>query len=328
MAEKLEIRQINRKRRRLKEQRKKRFRLAVAGFIFLFSFIFVIKPYTRKNNKASADSPNLVSTNHKQAGEATRTDKGQNSVVKAKDDLLAKDKGFTEYLRSYKLVKKDVELYKEKYIDSKPVLKLQEGEYIKFYGVEKGWAKVSHKNIFGYVKAINLEPIEPGYLTVRKGQLYLDANNSLPDDFQSDFDIEAESSILVAMEAMRRDGLEVDVNRKISESKDLALYKKNPNKDSATLSEKAYTDELRSGLSLEIRSKESKLTSRTNFFDTKEGQWVQMNMHKYGFILRYPEGKETITGHPASQQLFRYVGVENSETMFNNNLTMEEYFKK
>lgn len=328
MAERLEIRQINRKRKRLKEQRKKRFRLAVAGFIFLFSFIFVIKPQIRKNNKASADSPSLISTDYIKNTDESKADKNKDSVVRAKDDLLAMDKGFTDYMRSYKVVNKDTEVYKERYIDSKPALKLQKGEYVKFYGSEKGWAKVGHKNIFGYVKAINLEPVEQGFLTVRKGLLYLDTKNKLPDDFEADFDIEAESSLLVAMEAMRREGLEVDVTRKLSKSGDLSqLEKKSDSKDKDNLAE-TYADELRSGLSVEIRPAKTNLISKSNFFDTKEGQWVKMNMHRYGFILRYPEDKEAVTGLPGNQHLFRYVGADNSESMYNNNLTMEEYFKK
>lgn len=328
MAERLEIRQINRKRRRLKEQRKKRFRLAVAGFIFLFSFIFVIKPHLRRNNKASADSPSLVSTGYIHKEEGAETDKRTDSVVKAKDDLLTRDKGFTDYMRSYKVVGKDTEVYKERYLDSKSALKLEKGEYVKFYGVEKGWAKVSHKNIFGYVKAINLESVEQGYLTVRKGILYLDKNNKLPDDFQADFDIEAENSLLVAIEAMRREGLEVDVNRKLKDSNDLGQLKKlGIKKDGVNLAE-TYADELRSGLSVEIQPLKTNLLSKPKFFDTKEGQWVKNNIHRYGFILRYPEDKEAVTGIPGNQHLFRYVGVENTEAMYNKNLTMEEYFRK
>jgi hypothetical protein len=31
--------------------------------------------------------------------------------------------------------------------------------------------------------------------------------------------------------------------------------------------------------------------------ETKEGQWIARNAHRYGFIIRYPKGKEQITGY-------------------------------
>lgn len=323
MAEKLEIRQINRKRKRFKEQRKKKLRLAIAGFMFLFSFIFITKPYISRNNKASADSASLVSTNYIKKDDSTEASR-PNSVVRAKDDLLAWDKGFTDYMKSYKKVLKDSEVFKEKYPDSRLALNLTKGEYVKFYGTEKGWAKIGHKNVFGYVKATHLGPVETGYLTVRKGLLYVDKNNKIPKDFDSGFDVEAENSLLVAMEAMKRDGLEVNISRKFP------VYEAASDEKSADSNSipAAYIDELRSGFAVEILPKGPNPISKINFFDTKEGQWVKMNMHKYGFIQRYPEGKESVTAYPANQHIFRYVGVENSEIMYSNNLTMEEYFKK
>jgi D-alanyl-D-alanine carboxypeptidase len=49
------------------------------------------------------------------------------------------------------------------------------------------------------------------------------------------------------------------------------------------------------------------------------------NAHKYGFILRFPEGKEKITGFNAEAWHFRYVGEEVATFIYNNNLTYEEY---
>ena len=49
------------------------------------------------------------------------------------------------------------------------------------------------------------------------------------------------------------------------------------------------------------------------------------NCSKYGFILRYPEGKEDITGIEYEPWHFRYVGKEAAEYIYKNNLTLEEY---
>ena len=48
---------------------------------------------------------------------------------------------------------------------------------------------------------------------------------------------------------------------------------------------------------------------------------------QYGFILRYPEGKENITGYPAEEWHIRYVGTELAKLLNEKNLTLEEYYE-
>jgi len=48
-------------------------------------------------------------------------------------------------------------------------------------------------------------------------------------------------------------------------------------------------------------------------------------LYKYGFILRYPENKENITGYNYEPWHIRYVGLEVSKTIYDNNITLEEY---
>ena len=56
-------------------------------------------------------------------------------------------------------------------------------------------------------------------------------------------------------------------------------------------------------------------------------QWLQNNAYKYGFILRYPKGKENITGFKFEPWHYRYVGKEVATYLYQNNLTLEEYLK-
>ena len=55
-----------------------------------------------------------------------------------------------------------------------------------------------------------------------------------------------------------------------------------------------------------------------------EIKWLYDNAHKFGFILRYPQGKEDITGYNYEPWHFRYVG-NMASYIFYNNLTLEEY---
>ena len=69
------------------------------------------------------------------------------------------------------------------------------------------------------------------------------------------------------------------------------------------------------------------LNDITNAFkDTAEGKWVAENCHKFGFILRYPEGKEAQTGYMYEPWHIRYVGVDTATKIYESGLCFEEYF--
>jgi D-alanyl-D-alanine carboxypeptidase len=65
------------------------------------------------------------------------------------------------------------------------------------------------------------------------------------------------------------------------------------------------------------------------FVDTPEYQWVKDNAYKFGFIIRYPETGEFITGYEFEPWHIRYVGVEVAKDMKQKNTdTFEEYYAK
>ena len=53
--------------------------------------------------------------------------------------------------------------------------------------------------------------------------------------------------------------------------------------------------------------------------------WLRENGHKYGFIQRYPEGKESITGTKNENWHFRYVGEEAAKEIYESGQVLEEY---
>lgn len=63
----------------------------------------------------------------------------------------------------------------------------------------------------------------------------------------------------------------------------------------------------------------------SEFGELPEGKWVAKNAHKYGFIIRYPEGKENITGYMYEPWHLRYLGVEMATDVYNSGLCLEEY---
>lgn len=63
------------------------------------------------------------------------------------------------------------------------------------------------------------------------------------------------------------------------------------------------------------------------FDNTPEAKWLAENCWKYGFILRYPKGKENITGYQYESWHVRYVGKDWAKKITDSGLTMEEYFQ-
>ena len=61
------------------------------------------------------------------------------------------------------------------------------------------------------------------------------------------------------------------------------------------------------------------------FDNTPETIWLANHCHEYGFILRYPKGKENITGYIYESWHVRYVGMENAKLIHDSGLTLEEY---
>ena len=82
--------------------------------------------------------------------------------------------------------------------------------------------------------------------------------------------------------------------------------------------------EHQTGLALDVGVK-GKL-SLDSFEGSKEFIWMRDNAHLYGFILRYPKGKEYITGYGYEPWHYRYVGVDVATYIYENNITFEEYY--
>ncbi|MFS0591559.1 M15 family metallopeptidase [Cytobacillus horneckiae] len=86
------------------------------------------------------------------------------------------------------------------------------------------------------------------------------------------------------------------------------------------------SSEHQTGLSMDISSATVDYTLTEKFENAPEGKWLKDNAHHYGFILRYPKGKEEVTGYQFEPWHFRYIGVDAATVIFEKDLTLEEYF--
>lgn len=105
-----------------------------------------------------------------------------------------------------------------------------------------------------------------------------------------------------------------------------SLYNKYVNRDGKlaadTYSARPGYSEHQTGLAFDLNS------ISDDFQYTSEGKWVNENAWRYGFILRYPKSKESITGYKYESWHLRYVGEDLATKLYNNGdwITLEEHF--
>lgn len=79
------------------------------------------------------------------------------------------------------------------------------------------------------------------------------------------------------------------------------------------------------GYALDIVSN-GKYVYTTNFHESPAYEWLSKNAADYGFILRYPDGKEYLTGYAPESWHYRYVGVDLAKKIKSEGITFDEYY--
>ena len=101
--------------------------------------------------------------------------------------------------------------------------------------------------------------------------------------------------------------------------------KSNNGKDDGVVQYPGASDH-QTGLGIDVINKSGIGKRFTNAFaSTKEGQWVGEHCWDFGFVLRYQEDKEEITGITHESWHLRYVGVQVAQYMRQRNLCLEEF---
>ncbi|PNZ25616.1 D-alanyl-D-alanine carboxypeptidase [Staphylococcus petrasii] len=83
--------------------------------------------------------------------------------------------------------------------------------------------------------------------------------------------------------------------------------------------------EHQTGLTYDVGAVGSNKNLYESFGNTKEGKWIAKNAHKFGFIVRYPKGKEKITGYQYEPWHLRYLGKDTATKVYKSGKSLEEY---
>ncbi|MFB5762386.1 M15 family metallopeptidase [Paenibacillus medicaginis] len=84
--------------------------------------------------------------------------------------------------------------------------------------------------------------------------------------------------------------------------------------------------EHQTGLAIDVSSPSVGNALEQSFGSSKEGKWLAKHAPEYGFVIRYPKGKQDITGYIYEPWHIRYIGIDLAKDAASKQLTLEEYF--
>ena len=144
---------------------------------------------------------------------------------------------------------------------------------------------------------------------------------------------EAAQALEEMLEAAYGDGVyPIVVSAYRSASYQKTLYNSYVNRDGQeaadTYSSRSGYSDHQTGLTVDISSSSNGYHLNQSFENTEEGKWLAENAYKYGFVMRYPKGKQDITGYMYEPWHFRYIGVEEATALYSAapDMTMEEFY--
>lgn len=157
-----------------------------------------------------------------------------------------------------------------------------------------------------------------------RGVLIVNKNYSLPSNYNPGTNQEALQAFNDMKTAASKSGISLwIVSGFRSYQTQTSIYNRNVGlygeETANTFSAKPGQSEHQTGLAFDINS------TKWSFAETKEAQWLSEHCHEYGFIIRYPQGKQDITGYVYEPWHIRYVGKDLASKIKESGLCLEEY---
>lgn len=171
-------------------------------------------------------------------------------------------------------------------------------------------------------------PTEPTYI---KGILLANKIYPLPSTFAPEENPEARQALNQMLAAAKQQGFDlVAFSGYRSFEYQTTLYENYVKRDGQAAADRYSArpgySEHQTGLAFDIgeRGKED-LWLTEEFGETPAGQWLFAHAQEFGFILRFPQNKEDITGYMYESWHYRYVGKDIAKEIAKQHITLEEY---
>ena len=155
----------------------------------------------------------------------------------------------------------------------------------------------------------------PEFVELRNSQK---VDSRIYPDLQDMFDKARDEGLSPYITASFTDNVSVADDDKLQELLDSGKTREQAEKELGITREGGGTDEHQTGLAIDVASEEGDT-------DKEVEDWMKENCYKYGFIVRFPEDKASITGVTEERLHLRYVGKEDAKKIKESGQCLEEY---
>ena len=298
----MERQRIARQKRiaRKKKLMRRRILSAIVAIVLILLIIFAVKKVTNKNK--AKPQPQTSITNQ----------------------APVKPQPVVQSLVKFSMTNKMTNLYEKSEKVSTVLEQVPNNSYVKYYLDQGDFSYVVYNGKKGYILKSDLSDIQnKNQFKVIKGVLIVNGNYTLPSDYDPGIDEDARKSFTLMVNDANKDSI---ILRSVSDYRSFEQQSKLEDVEDVKFV-KAGTSEHQTGLAYDLIGEDYTLKYKIDFSKSKEYKWLIDNAYKYGFVLRYPEGKKDITGVSFAPWHFRYVGIDLAKILHDQNLTLEEYLK-
>ena len=292
-----------------KKSRKFKPQVKILLFILIIALV-VILFFVFKNDDKKDTKEKKANTEEKNNNKPTTPDKPEKTKNKFEDGKYYLEKNLERY---------------EAYLNSNPTLDIDEVIKRVNSGIDKTWY-------------VDVEPsdLSKGNLVIVNKLHYVDQNFE-PENLVSMSGYgngylvkDAHDAYVELYNAAKNDGMNLIVTTSYRNyGFQSTLYYNYVNRDGQesadTYSARPGYSEHHTGLAVDL-STPSLTNAFTEFIYTDEYKWMQNNCYKYGFIQRYTDENQYITGYQPEAWHYRYVGKDIAKYIYENNITFEEYY--
>lgn len=298
----MERKRIARQKRiaRKKKLRRRRIISAIVAIVLILLIVFAVKKVSNKNNAKT---------------------KQQTTIT---NQTPVKPQPIVQSLVKFSKTNKMTNLYEKSEKVSTVLEQIPNNAYVKYYSDQGDFSYVVYNGKKGYILKSDLSDIEnKNQFKVIKGVLIVNSDYTLPSDYDPGIDEDARKSFTLMVNDANKDSV---ILRSVSDYRSFEQQSKLEDVEDVKFV-KAGSSEHQTGLAYDLIGEDYTLKYKLDFSKSKEYKWLMDNAYKYGFVLRYPEGKKDITGLSFAPWHFRYVGIDLAKILHDQNLTLEEYLK-
>ncbi|MCC5893896.1 MAG: D-alanyl-D-alanine carboxypeptidase family protein [Alkalibacterium sp.] len=215
----------------------------------------------------------------------------------------------------------------------KILLTIPKGKKVEYVSATGSWFQIKYSGKTGFVSSKYLtkvnaaaKPAPEVKPTHINGVLLVNKAHGLPSHYAPGENKEARAAFNQMAAASNKDGIKLTAfSTYRSYDYQKTLYTNYVKKDGQAAADrysaKPGHSEHQTGLAFDI----SQTGAKNPFAESKATKWMETNAHTYGFIVRYPKGKEHITGYMYEPWHLRYLGVDLATKVYNSGKTLEEY---